>query len=115
MANQVLQSIGYNGQVVKLMPIIKPAALYSFLIDTTMLYALFCSTKCKQRIFVLNFKGNSIKQDLALAGKDAAFSAFFSIDQLKKIASSYELEFSNRICVLLGLKIIRIYGTLKYI
>ncbi|KAG2193010.1 hypothetical protein INT46_009812 [Mucor plumbeus] len=38
-----------------------------------MLYALFCSTKCKQRIFVLNFKGNSIKQDLALADKDAVF------------------------------------------
>ena len=115
MANQVLRSIGYDGQVVKLMPIIKPTALHSFLVDTTTLYALFCSKQCRQRMFVLDFKGNRIKQGSALANKDAVFSAFFNIDQLKKISSSYGLEFANRIHILPGLKTIRIYGTVDYI
>ena len=115
MANQVLRSIGYDGQILKLMPIIQPTALPSFLIDTTTLYALFCSTQCRQRMFILDFKGNRIKQGLALANKDAVFSAFFNINQLKKITSSYGLEFVNRIHILPGLKTIRIYGALDYI
>jgi hypothetical protein len=98
----------------KLMPIIQPTALYSFLIDTMTLYALFCSTQCRQKMLDLDFKANRVNQGLALDNKDAVFSVFFSIDQLKKTTSSYGLEFANRIHILAGLKAIRIYGTLDY-
>lgn len=66
-------------------------------------------------MFVLDFKGNCIKQGSVFANKDAVFSAFFNIDQLKRISSSYGLELASRIRVLLGLKTIRIYGTVGYI
>ena len=42
------------------------------------------------------------------------FSAFFNINQLKKIPSNYGLRFLNRIHILPGLKTIRIYGTADY-
>ncbi|KAI8639924.1 hypothetical protein BD408DRAFT_420561 [Parasitella parasitica] len=64
MANQVLRSIGYEGQVAKFIPIVRPTTLHALLIDTTTLYALFCSSKLSKQIF-------------------------FNIDKLKSVASSY--------------------------
>ncbi|GAA5797905.1 hypothetical protein HPULCUR_003301 [Helicostylum pulchrum] len=97
MANKVLKAIGYEGQVAKLVPIIKPSALHAFLIDTTTLYALFFSKKAQDRMYLQDFQGNTIKSITALANKDAA--------------ADYGLVSSNRIHILPGLETVRVYGT----
>ncbi|KAI8645552.1 hypothetical protein BD408DRAFT_411619 [Parasitella parasitica] len=58
MANQVLRSIGYEGQVAKFIPIVRPIYLHALLIDTTTLYALFCSSKISKRLYLRDFQGN---------------------------------------------------------
>lgn len=113
MANQVLKAIGYEGQTVKFVPIINPSTLHAFLIDTTTLYSLFCSKKAQDRMYIQDFKGNTIKSITALANKDAVFSSFFDIHLLKEKAADYGLVFSNRIHILPGLKTVRVYGTCK--
>lgn len=113
MANQVLRFIGYEGQVLKFVPIIKPSSLHALQMDTTTLYALFCAQKSQERMYLKDFNGNNINATTALASKDPVFSSFFNIDLLKKKSASYGLSFANRIYILPGLKTVRIYGTYR--
>ncbi|KAI8639040.1 hypothetical protein BD408DRAFT_435499 [Parasitella parasitica] len=61
MANQVLRSIGYEGRAAKFIPIVRPTTLHALLIDTTTLYALFCSSKLSKRMHLRDFQGNYLR------------------------------------------------------
>ncbi|KAI8645614.1 hypothetical protein BD408DRAFT_411738 [Parasitella parasitica] len=110
MANQVLRSIGYEGQVAKFIPLVRPTTLHALLIDTTTLYALFCSSKLSKRMYLRDFQGNYVKHKDANAKKDAVFNSFFNIEKLK----AYGMEFLNIIHIIPGSKTVRLYGSIGH-
>ena len=114
MVNQVLRSVGYHGQVVKLSPIIRPTNLHALWIDATTLHSLFCARKLEHKMVLHDFEGNVIRAASVTSQKDAVFSSFFDIDRLKTICAGYGLQFAYRMHVLPGLQCVRILGTRNY-
>ncbi|CEP16692.1 hypothetical protein [Parasitella parasitica] len=114
MSNQVLRSIHYEGQVAKFIPMVKPTTSQALLIDSTTLYALFCSSKLSKRMYLQDFKGNHIKHKTANVLKYVVYGSFFSIDRLKDVIASYGMGLADRMHICPGSKTVRLYGSIGH-
>ncbi|CEG79071.1 hypothetical protein RMATCC62417_13584 [Rhizopus microsporus] len=114
MANEVLHATGYSKFTSKIVPYLTPSNLNALKIDAPSLFSLFCSKTKEHAMNVYGFNGDVIvSRQEATESKDAIFSSFFDLIAIRSICNDYGLKFAHNMLMLLGLKYVRLTGTLK--
>ncbi|KAI9476336.1 MAG: hypothetical protein EXX96DRAFT_296101 [Benjaminiella poitrasii] len=114
MSNDLLSCTRYDKFTQRLCPITKLNSLHALKLDAPSIFVLFCTSKTRNNMNLFTFDDNVImSRDMATGQKDAVFASFFDLDKIKKLCSSYGLEFAHNMYVLPGAKTLRVSGYLK--
>ncbi|KAI9473519.1 MAG: hypothetical protein EXX96DRAFT_652326, partial [Benjaminiella poitrasii] len=104
MSNDLLRSVGCSKFTMRLVPIIKPSTIQTLKIDAPSIFSLLCSSNTNRNMDLYDFDDSVItSKQVATESKDAVFSSFFDIKQIRTLCANHGLEFAHNICVLPGL------------
>ena len=112
LANDIFSACRYSQHITGMVPMPSSAKLHSLTLDAPTIYALFSTSKGRYDLFKEDHTVIRDDKD-ATWNKPTCFGAFFSLQRINVVCSSYGLWFDHHIMVRPGCKTVSILGKMR--